>query len=86
MEIAIKYFVMTELFVCNFVCRCFFWEESNLEPWPLRSLFCAFGKTNWDVDVSWLPYGKEKKYKTGNLRRTVVALKLYLCLLVLSRE
>ena len=32
MEIAIKYFVMTELFVCNFVCRCFFWEESNLAP------------------------------------------------------
>ena len=32
MEIAIKYFVTTELFVCNFVCRCFFWEESHLAP------------------------------------------------------
>ena len=32
MEIVLKYFVMTELFICNFVCRCFFWEESHLEP------------------------------------------------------
>lgn len=31
MEMAIKYFVLTELFVCNFVCRCFFWEESQLD-------------------------------------------------------
>ncbi|CAJ1450001.1 unnamed protein product, partial [Effrenium voratum] len=36
MEIAIKYFVMTELFVCNFVCRCFFWEESNLDMQDLE--------------------------------------------------
>ena len=32
MEIVLKYFVMTELFTCNFVCRCFFWEESHLDP------------------------------------------------------
>ena len=31
MEIVLKYFVMTELFICNFVCRCFFWEESHLD-------------------------------------------------------
>lgn len=31
MELIIKYFVLTELFVCNFVCRCFFWEESHLD-------------------------------------------------------
>jgi len=31
MEMGIKYFVLTELFVCNFVCRCFFWEESQLD-------------------------------------------------------
>jgi len=36
MEIAIKYFVTTELFVCNFVCRCFFWEESNLDMQDLE--------------------------------------------------
>ncbi len=49
MEIAIKYFVTTELFVCNFVCRCFFWEESNLVPWLKMSneqrivwLFCCW--------------------------------------------
>ena len=31
MEMAIKYFVATELFTCNFCCRCFFWEESQLD-------------------------------------------------------
>eukprot|EP00929_Paragymnodinium_shiwhaense_P018676 TRINITY_DN12981_c0_g1_i1.p1 TRINITY_DN12981_c0_g1~~TRINITY_DN12981_c0_g1_i1.p1 ORF type:complete len:506 (+),score=53.98 TRINITY_DN12981_c0_g1_i1:707-2224(+) len=31
MEMGIRYFVLTELFVCNFVCRCFFWEESNID-------------------------------------------------------
>jgi len=31
MEMGIKYFVLTELFICNFVCRCFFWEESQLD-------------------------------------------------------
>jgi hypothetical protein len=31
MEMGIKYFVMTELFVCNFMCRCFFWEESQID-------------------------------------------------------
>lgn len=36
MEIAIKYFVLTELFVCNFVCRCFFWEESQLSMCDLE--------------------------------------------------
>ncbi|CAK9073405.1 unnamed protein product [Durusdinium trenchii] len=38
MEIALKYFVMTELFVCNFVCRCFFWEESNLDMQDLAGI------------------------------------------------
>lgn len=31
MELVIKYFVLTELNVCNFVCRCFFWEEAQLD-------------------------------------------------------
>ena len=26
-----RYFVATELFICNFCCRCFFWEESQLD-------------------------------------------------------
>lgn len=38
MEMFIKYFVMTELFVCNFVCRCFFWEESQLDMRDLEGL------------------------------------------------
>jgi len=36
MEMAIKYFVLTELFVCNFVCRNFFWEESQLDMQDLQ--------------------------------------------------
>ncbi|CAE7469449.1 unnamed protein product, partial [Symbiodinium pilosum] len=36
MEIVLKYFVMTELFICNFVCRCFFWEESHLDMQDLE--------------------------------------------------
>merc|ERR1712228_696387 len=31
MEMGLKYFVLTELYVCNFVSRCFFWEESQLD-------------------------------------------------------
>jgi len=31
MEMGMKYFVMTELFVCNLMCRCFFWEESQID-------------------------------------------------------
>lgn len=38
MEMGIKYFVLTELFVCNFVCRCFFWEESNLDMRDLEGV------------------------------------------------
>lgn len=38
MEMGIKYFVLTELFVCNFVCRCFFWEESNLDMRDLEGI------------------------------------------------
>mmetsp|Transcript_93494 Transcript_93494/g.204715 ORF Transcript_93494/g.204715 Transcript_93494/m.204715 type:complete len:724 (+) Transcript_93494:57-2228(+) len=38
MEMIIKYFVLTELFVCNFVCRCFFWEESQLDFQDLEDL------------------------------------------------
>eukprot|EP00928_Gymnodinium_smaydae_P032182 TRINITY_DN23375_c1_g1_i2.p1 TRINITY_DN23375_c1_g1~~TRINITY_DN23375_c1_g1_i2.p1 ORF type:complete len:217 (-),score=43.82 TRINITY_DN23375_c1_g1_i2:233-883(-) len=38
MELGIKYFVMTELFVCNFVCRCFFWEESMLDLQDLEGI------------------------------------------------
>jgi len=38
MEMGVKYFVMTELFVCNFVCRCFFWEESQLDMQDLDGM------------------------------------------------
>jgi len=38
MEMGIKYFVLTELFVCNFVCRCFFWEESQLDMQDLDGM------------------------------------------------
>eukprot|EP00931_Biecheleriopsis_adriatica_P048161 TRINITY_DN27822_c0_g1_i1.p1 TRINITY_DN27822_c0_g1~~TRINITY_DN27822_c0_g1_i1.p1 ORF type:complete len:689 (+),score=129.63 TRINITY_DN27822_c0_g1_i1:36-2069(+) len=38
MEMLIKYFVLTELFVCNFVCRCFFWEESVLNMQDLDGM------------------------------------------------
>eukprot|EP00933_Yihiella_yeosuensis_P023218 TRINITY_DN18108_c0_g1_i2.p1 TRINITY_DN18108_c0_g1~~TRINITY_DN18108_c0_g1_i2.p1 ORF type:complete len:292 (-),score=27.50 TRINITY_DN18108_c0_g1_i2:413-1288(-) len=31
MAMGIKYFVLTELFVCNYVCRNFFWEECVLD-------------------------------------------------------
>lgn len=30
MEKIVKYFVFTELFVCNYLSRCFFWEESQV--------------------------------------------------------
>lgn len=36
-EMATKYFVMTELFVCNLMCRCFFWEESQIDMEDLAS-------------------------------------------------
>lgn len=38
MELLIKYFVLTELFVCNFCCRCFFWEESQLDMRDLEGI------------------------------------------------
>jgi pimeloyl-ACP methyl ester carboxylesterase len=38
MEMGIKYFVATELFVCNFCCRCFFWEESQLDMRDLEGV------------------------------------------------
>jgi len=39
-EMMLKYFVMTELFVCNFVNRCFFWEESQLELDAIDDMDC----------------------------------------------
>merc|ERR1740121_3164585 len=39
-EMGLKYFVLTELFVCNFVNRCFFWEESQLELGAIADVDC----------------------------------------------
>ncbi|CAK0888286.1 unnamed protein product, partial [Prorocentrum cordatum] len=58
-EMMLKYFVMTELFVCNFVNRCFFWEDKSPSwSWtPSTTWTVCWCLSRWTASCPHTPFG-----------------------------